>query len=73
MLLIWFCAAAVYYQLSLDNLDTLLWFIALLVQSIPYLAALIMSIISALPNLNSKIIIHAENLSAIKQTPVNLE
>ncbi len=73
MLLIWFCAAAVYYQLTLDNLDTLLWFIALLVQSIPYLAALIMSIISALPNLNSKIIIHAENLSAIKQTPVNLE
>lgn len=69
MLLIWSCATAVYYHFSLENLDTLLWFIALLVQSIPYLAALIMSIISAFPRLNSSIIINSGKLTMVKPVP----
>ena len=65
MLLIWAAAAAVYFYLSLDSLDLMLWFIVLLVQSIPYMAALIMSIISAFPGLKSNIIVNPKKVEQV--------
>jgi hypothetical protein len=51
LLALWLAAGAVLYQHGSNSLDLLLWIIVLLVQSIPYLAALLMSIISAFPGL----------------------
>ncbi|MDX2503723.1 MAG: glycosyltransferase [Gammaproteobacteria bacterium] len=58
MSLLWIAAGTVYFYLSLDDLDLLLWFIVLLVQSMPYVTAVLMSIISAFPGLSSNLIIH---------------
>ncbi|MEN8106817.1 MAG: glycosyltransferase [Pseudomonadota bacterium] len=53
MVALWLAAAAVALQHGSDTLDLLLWIIVLLVQSIPYLAALLMSVISACPRLSA--------------------
>jgi exo-beta-1,3-glucanase (GH17 family)/cellulose synthase/poly-beta-1,6-N-acetylglucosamine synthase-like glycosyltransferase len=49
-------AGAIAYQYGSNTLDTLLWIIVLLVQSVPYLAAVLMSIISAFPGLHASLI-----------------
>ena len=54
MLALWLSAAVIYFTLPMDTLDILLWVLVLLVQSLPYFSALILSIISALPKLNAK-------------------
>ena len=56
MLLFLSAAGAVYLKLSLDSLDIRLWFIVLIIQSLPYMAALLMSVISAFPALKSDIL-----------------
>jgi exo-beta-1,3-glucanase (GH17 family)/cellulose synthase/poly-beta-1,6-N-acetylglucosamine synthase-like glycosyltransferase len=70
LILIWSAAAAVYFQLNLNSLDVMLWFIVLLVQSIPYAAALFMSIISAFPSLKSDIIVNPEKIRRIQYNEV---
>ena len=73
MLSMWLAAGAVYYYLSLDSLDLLLWFIVLLVQSIPYIAALFLSLISAFPKLKSNIILSPKKIELsekIDNTPL---
>ncbi|MCU7798726.1 MAG: hypothetical protein KZQ70_00940 [gamma proteobacterium symbiont of Lucinoma myriamae] len=62
MLLLWSSAAAVYFYLSLDSLDLLLWFIVLLVQSLPYVAAFCISVISAFPALRSELFLSRKKL-----------
>ncbi len=57
MLLLWLAAGTIYFVFSINDLDLLLWFIVLLVQSLPYIAAVFMSVISAFPSLSSKLII----------------
>ena len=57
MLALWFAAfGALTLQRKHDSPDTLVWFIFLLVQSIPYLAAVIMSVVSSFSSLKSEII-----------------
>ncbi|MBU0946817.1 MAG: glycosyltransferase [Proteobacteria bacterium] len=46
---LWLAAGVIYYQLSIDTWDILLWVMVLLVQSLPYFSAVCLSIISALP------------------------
>jgi cellulose synthase/poly-beta-1,6-N-acetylglucosamine synthase-like glycosyltransferase len=53
---LWTAAAAVVITLGTETLDILLWVIVLLVQSLPFLAALMMSIISAYPKMSAKLI-----------------
>ena len=53
---LWSAAAAIIVSIGTDTLDLLLWVIVLLVQSLPYMAALAMSIISAYPKLSAKLI-----------------
>lgn len=53
---LWTAAAAIIVTLGTETLDLLLWVIVLLVQSLPYMAALMMSIISAYPKLSAKLI-----------------
>jgi exo-beta-1,3-glucanase (GH17 family)/cellulose synthase/poly-beta-1,6-N-acetylglucosamine synthase-like glycosyltransferase len=53
MLALWLAAASIYHTLSIDTLDILLWVLVLLVQSLPYFAALCLSIISAFPKLKA--------------------
>lgn len=67
MLLLWSCAAAVYFYLSLDSLDLLLWFIVLLVQSLPYVAALLMSVISAFPALRSELFLSRKEFKPVNR------
>jgi hypothetical protein len=56
LIALWLAAAAIAYQHGSNTLDTLLWIIVLLVQSVPYLAALLMSIISAFPGLRAELV-----------------
>jgi hypothetical protein len=53
---LWLAAAAIASISGTDTLDLLLWVIVLLVQSIPYMAALIIAIISAYPNISARLV-----------------
>jgi len=46
---LWLAAGAMFYTLPIDTLDILLWVIVLLVQSLPYFSAFVVSIVSTLP------------------------
>ena len=54
MLALWSAAAAIYFTLPIDTLDMLLWVLVLLVQSLPYFSALLVSIISAFPSIKAE-------------------
>jgi hypothetical protein len=56
MIALWAAAGAIAWQYGSNTLDTLLWIIVLLVQSLPYLAALVMSIVSAFPGLRAELV-----------------
>jgi hypothetical protein len=53
---LWAAAAAIAYSIGTETMDLLLWVIVLLVQALPYLAALLTSIISAYPRLSAKLV-----------------
>ncbi|MDT8282445.1 MAG: beta-(1-3)-glucosyl transferase, partial [Gammaproteobacteria bacterium] len=53
---LWTAAAGIAYTIGTDTLDLLLWVIVLSVQSLPYMAALLMSIISAYPKISAKLV-----------------
>ena len=56
MLALWGAAAGIVMKHGSDSLDLLLWIIVLIVQSLPYLAALLMSLISGLPRMRAKLV-----------------
>jgi len=56
LLALWLAAAAVGYLHGSDTLDLLLWIIVLLVQSLPYLIAVLVSLISAFPQLPAEFV-----------------
>ena len=56
MIALWSAAAAVAFQNGSDTLDLLLWIIVLLVQSVPYSAALLVSVLSAFPRLRAGLV-----------------
>jgi exo-beta-1,3-glucanase (GH17 family)/cellulose synthase/poly-beta-1,6-N-acetylglucosamine synthase-like glycosyltransferase len=60
MLALWIAAAGVALAHGSDSPDLLLWIIVLLIQSIPYLAALAVSLISALPGLSAELVCAAQ-------------
>jgi hypothetical protein len=51
MIALWLAAGGIIGYFGTDTLDMLMWAVMLLLQSVPYAAALILSIISALPRL----------------------
>jgi exo-beta-1,3-glucanase (GH17 family)/cellulose synthase/poly-beta-1,6-N-acetylglucosamine synthase-like glycosyltransferase len=53
---LWLAAWAVAEVNGSDTLDLLLWIIVLLVQSVPYLATLLISVISAFPGLSADLV-----------------
>jgi exo-beta-1,3-glucanase (GH17 family)/cellulose synthase/poly-beta-1,6-N-acetylglucosamine synthase-like glycosyltransferase len=53
---LWGAAAVLGYRYDTDTLDLLLWIIVLLVQSIPYLASVIVAVISAFPRLPARLV-----------------
>ena len=53
---LWLAAGSIAFSLGTDTMDLLLWIIVLLVQSLPYVAALVTSIISAYPKLSAKLV-----------------
>jgi len=53
---LWLAAGAIAWQHGSNTLDLLLWIIVLLVQSVPCLAALLVSIISAFPKLRAELV-----------------
>jgi hypothetical protein len=56
MLALWLAAGVVVAQVGLELRDTLIWVWVLLVQSIPYAAALLVSMISGLPGLPASLV-----------------
>ena len=67
MLALWGAAAGIFIKHGSDTLDLLLWMIVLIVQSLPYLAAVMMALVSGLPRMSAKPLIteHAD----IDKTP----
>jgi exo-beta-1,3-glucanase (GH17 family)/cellulose synthase/poly-beta-1,6-N-acetylglucosamine synthase-like glycosyltransferase len=55
-LALWSAAGSIAWLQGSDTLDLLLWIIVLLVQSIPYLSAVLVSVISAFPNLRAELV-----------------
>jgi hypothetical protein len=55
-LALWLAAAGLAWQNDTGMLDLLLWIIVLLVQSVPYLASVLVSIISAFPGLRAGLV-----------------
>ena len=53
---LWSAAGSIAYLYGSDTMDLLLWVIVLLVQSIPYLSAVLVSVISAFPNLRAELV-----------------
>jgi exo-beta-1,3-glucanase (GH17 family)/cellulose synthase/poly-beta-1,6-N-acetylglucosamine synthase-like glycosyltransferase len=56
MLCLWLAAAVIIVRQGTENADLLVWVVVLLVQSIPYLAAVLMSLISGLSPTRARII-----------------
>ncbi|HUT40079.1 MAG TPA: beta-(1-3)-glucosyl transferase, partial [Gammaproteobacteria bacterium] len=52
---LWIAAAAIAWKSGTGMLDLLLWIIVLLVQSVPYFASLLVSVISAFPRLPARL------------------
>lgn len=67
MLALWLSAFAVFTQVDTGMRDLTVWVIVLLVQSVPYCAALLVSLLSALPSVPASIIGRAENMDALAQ------
>jgi hypothetical protein len=55
---LWGCATGVYLRQTVSNMDLHLWIFVLLVQSLPYLSAVVVSLISAFPRLSAGFIGH---------------
>ena len=68
MLALWSAAAGIFLEHGSDTLDLLLWIIVLIVQSLPYLAALLMSLVSGLPHMSAKPIL-ADQLTDAGEKP----
>ncbi len=56
MLALWLVAAIIYSNSPIETWDMVLWILVLVVQSLPYFSALCLSIISAFPRLNAKLV-----------------
>ncbi|HEY4128319.1 MAG TPA: glycosyltransferase [Gammaproteobacteria bacterium] len=65
MLGLWLASLAVYLDVPNDMRDVAVWIAVLLIQSIPYFAALLVSLISAFPRLPARYIGHAEDMDAL--------
>jgi exo-beta-1,3-glucanase (GH17 family)/cellulose synthase/poly-beta-1,6-N-acetylglucosamine synthase-like glycosyltransferase len=68
MLALWGAAAGIFIKHGSDTLDLLLWIIVLIVQSLPYLAAVLMSLISGLPRISAKPLITDQLAESGKDT-----
>ena len=65
MLALWLSALAVYVEVGTEMRDLGVWVVVLLIQSIPYFAALVLSLVSALPKLPSGLIGSAEEMDSL--------
>ena len=54
MIMLWLIAASVAFSDAVPSPDLTVWILVLLIQSLPYVAALIISLVSAFPNLGAK-------------------
>jgi hypothetical protein len=54
MIMLWLIAGSVAFSETVPSPDLTVWILVLLIQSLPYVAALIISLISAFPNLGAK-------------------
>jgi exo-beta-1,3-glucanase (GH17 family)/cellulose synthase/poly-beta-1,6-N-acetylglucosamine synthase-like glycosyltransferase len=70
-LALWLAAAGLAMQNDTGMLDLLLWIIVLLVQSVPYLAATLVSIVSAFPGLRAELVSGAGITKADAQIQVH--
>jgi hypothetical protein len=71
LIALWLAAGSIIRTFGTESLDLLMWSVMLLLQSVPYLAALIVSIISALPKLPSTWIGETGSMSEAARTVLN--
>jgi exo-beta-1,3-glucanase (GH17 family)/cellulose synthase/poly-beta-1,6-N-acetylglucosamine synthase-like glycosyltransferase len=71
LIALWLAAGSIIKTFGTESLDLLMWSVMLLLQSVPYLAALIVSIISALPKLPSTWIGETGSMSEAARTVLN--
>jgi exo-beta-1,3-glucanase (GH17 family)/cellulose synthase/poly-beta-1,6-N-acetylglucosamine synthase-like glycosyltransferase len=56
LVVLWICAAGVFLRQTVSNIDLHLWIFVLLVQSLPYLSAVVVSFISAFSGLSANLL-----------------
>ncbi len=71
LIALWLAAGSIINSFGTETLDLLMWAVMLLLQSVPYLAALIVSIISAFPKLPSTWIGETGSMSEAARTLLN--
>jgi exo-beta-1,3-glucanase (GH17 family)/cellulose synthase/poly-beta-1,6-N-acetylglucosamine synthase-like glycosyltransferase len=65
MLGLWLAALATFINVDTGMQDLAVWVVVMLIQSIPYLATLLMSLVSAHPRLPARLIGHADEMDAL--------
>ena len=65
MLALWLCAWGVYVEVGTVMSDLGVWVAVLLIQSIPYFAALLLSLVSAFPTLPARLIGSADDMDSL--------
>ena len=65
MLGLWLAATAVYLDVDTGMRDLSVWIAVLLIQSIPYVATLLMSLVSAYPRLPARFVGRADEMDAL--------
>jgi cellulose synthase/poly-beta-1,6-N-acetylglucosamine synthase-like glycosyltransferase len=65
MLALWLCAWGVYVEVGTVMSDLGVWVAVLLTQSIPYFAALLLSLVSAFPSLPARLIGSADDMDSL--------
>ena len=64
---------AVFTQVGTGMRDLAVWVVVLLIQSIPYCASLLMSLVSALPSISGKFLGHAKNMNEMAHAVLEAE
>ena len=68
LIALWLAAGGIIHYFGTETLDLLMWAVMLLLQSVPYAAALIVSIVSALPRLPARWIGETGSMSQAART-----
>lgn len=70
LFVLWLCVAAVMFRFGIADPEVLIWTVILLIQSIPYLAALTVSMVNVMPSVSVKQWFNLSSVLRLPEVPV---